>query len=111
MKTIFSNISVAAFRESGMNVTVFTQGNMSIKLKSLEGREGKLRRPEDTLVLDMRGSDKWHVACYSVMSDSTSHLCMISCCSTFVILFCWSFSLSQSLCLCGWVVVVSQNCH
>lgn len=54
MKTIFSNSSAAAFRENRMNVTVFTQGNISIKPKSLEGRKGKLRRPEDTLVLNMR---------------------------------------------------------
>lgn len=97
MKTVFSNISAATFGENGMNVTVFTQGNISIKPKPLEGRKRKLRRPEDTLVLNMRGSNKWHVACYSVMSGSTSHLCMISCCSAFVILFCWSFSLSKSV--------------
>lgn len=94
-----------------MNVTVFTQGTISIKPKLLEGRKGKLRRPGDALVLNMRDSGKWHVACYSVMSDSTSHLCMISCCSAFVVLFCWSFSLSHSLQLCGRMEAVSQNCH
>lgn len=103
MKTVFSNISAAAFRENGTNVTVFTQGNRSIKPKSLEGRKGKLRRPEDTLVFNMRGSNKWHVACYSVMSGSTSHLCMISCCSAFVICFVGlSVFHSLSSCVDGW---------
>lgn len=110
-KPYFLYLSTSFQRKWGMNVAVFTQGNISIKPKSLRGQRSQVKKIWGYTGLNMRESDKWYVTCYSVRSGSMSCLCMSSCCSTFVILFCWCSNLSQSVQLCGWMDVASQNWH
>lgn len=102
-KPYFLYLSTSFQRKWGMNVAVFTQGNISIKPKSLGGQRSQVKKIWGYTGLNMRESDKWYVTCYSVRSGSMSCLCMSSCCSTFVILFCWCSNLSQSVQLCGWM--------
>lgn len=108
-KLYFLYLSTSFQRKWGMNVIVFTQGNKH-KTKVIGRQRSQVEKTWGYTGLNMRESDKWYVTSYSVMSGSMSCLCMISCCSAFVILFCWCSSLSQSVQLCGWMEVISQNC-